>query len=120
MLQKNVSRKRSCFAVKPLYRCLMVRRESSDPLIEQTYEEDAVVPAHWFDVRDEGLELESARVAIKAGTTIYLAASQFSLWYYIVSWVDAAQRYVCSCREAKQLGRCSHVEQVVQIRDTVV
>ena len=86
----------------------MVHCESTEPLIVQTYDEDAVVEAHWFDVRDQGLELESTRLAVKAGTTIYFAASQFAGWCYVISWASVAQRYVCSCREAKQLLRCSH------------
>ena len=101
-----------CLGTPSLYKCLMVKLQTSEPIIQLTTTEDSTLSAVWFDVRDRGFELGPTSLPLRAGTVLSFLASEFAGYGYVLHYFEDQQCFGCSCKEGKQGQRCQHIKRL--------
>lgn len=101
-----------CLGTPSLYKCLMVKLSTTEPMAQLLSPEDFTLHGVWFDVRDRGFELAPVQMPLRAGITLYFIASEFAGYFYVLHYFKDLRRFGCSCKEGKQGHCCEHMKQM--------
>ncbi|HLZ57289.1 MAG TPA: hypothetical protein VKR06_10105 [Ktedonosporobacter sp.] len=97
-----------CLGTPSMYRCLIVKLNTTKQIVQRTEASDFSQDCIWFDVRGRGFELSPVTFTLRAGITWYFVESEFAGYFYVLRYFEDLQRFGCSCKMGKQGQRCVH------------
>jgi len=95
-----------------MYKCLMVKLDTTEQITQLTSIEGFTLYGIWFDVRDCGFELAPVQIPLRVGTTLYFVPSEFASYFYVLHYFEDHQCFGCSCKEGKQGHCCEHMKRI--------